>query len=90
MTGSTRRRQSSSRARGDAEPDSDADLLVVMPVRGSRRRQAARIDAALAGIGLPKDIVIVTPGEFERPRDAVGGVVYPAVREGRLLHDRAG
>ena len=79
-----------SRARGDAAPDSDADLLVVMHVRGSRRRQAARMEAALAGIGLPKDIIIVTPGEFERLRHVVGGIVYPAVREGRVLYDRAG
>lgn len=79
-----------SRARGDAAPDSDADLLVVMHVRGSRRRQAARMDAALAGIGLPKDIIIVTPSEFERLRHVVGGIVYPAVREGRVLYDRAG
>lgn len=79
-----------SRARGDAAPDSDADLLVVMHVRGSRRRQAARMEAALAGIGLPKDIIIVTPSEFERLRHVVGGIVYPAVREGRVLYDRAG
>ncbi len=76
-----------SRARGDPSPDSDADLLVVMSVRGSRRRLAARIDLALAGIGMPKDIVIVTPGEFERYRDIVGTVVYPAVREGMVLYD---
>ena len=79
-----------SRARGDAQPDSDADLLVVMKVRGSRRRQAARIDAALAGVGLPKDVIIVTPDEFERLKRVVGGIVYPAAREGRVLYDRAG
>jgi len=76
-----------SRARGDARPDSDADLLVVMKFRGSRRRKASEIDLALAGIGMPKDIVIVTPGEFERHREVVGTVVYPAVREGRVLYD---
>ena len=76
-----------SRARGDPRPDSDADLLVVMKVRGSRRLKAARIDLALAGIGMPKDIVIVTPGEFARYRDVVGTVVYPAVREGMVLYD---
>jgi len=79
-----------SRARGDAAPDSDVDLLVVMRVRGSKRRQAARIDAALAGIGLPKDIIIVTPAEFRRQRQVVGGIIYPAVHEGRVLYDVAG
>jgi predicted nucleotidyltransferase len=79
-----------SRARGDAAPDSDADLLVVMRVRGSRRRQAARLDAALAGVGLPKDIIVVTPAEFDRQKHVVGGIVHPAVQEGRVLYDVAG
>jgi predicted nucleotidyltransferase len=78
-----------SRARGDPRPDSDADLLVVMKVRGSRRLKAARIDLALARIGMPKDIVLVTPDEFRRFRDVVGTVVYPAVREGKVLYDCA-
>jgi len=39
-----------SHARGDAGPDSDADLLVVMAVNGSKRRQAVQIDLALQGI----------------------------------------
>ena len=78
-----------SRARGDPRPDSDADLLVVMRVRGSRRWKASEIDLALAGIGMPKDIVLVTPEEFKRYRDVVGTVVYPAVREGKVLYDCA-
>ena len=78
-----------SRARGDAQPDSDADLLVVMKVRGSRRRKASEIDLALAGIGMPKDVILVTPDEFLRCRDIVGTVVYPAVREGKVLYDCA-
>lgn len=78
-----------SRARGDALPDSDADLLVVMKVRGSRRRKASEIDLALAGIGIPKDVILVTPDEFQRYRDIVGTVVYPAIREGKVLYDSA-
>jgi len=78
-----------SRARGDFQPDSDADLLVVMKVRGSRRRKASEIDLALAGIGMPKDVILVTPDEFRRYRDIAGTVVYPAVREGKVLYDSA-
>lgn len=79
-----------SRARGDPGPDSDADLLVIMRVRGSRRQKAARIYLALAGIGMPKDVVLVTPEEFKRHRDVIGTVVYPAVREGKVLYDCVG
>src|SRR5450830_61090 len=37
-------------ARGAAGPDSDADLLVVMPVKGSKREKAIEIDVELAGM----------------------------------------
>jgi predicted nucleotidyltransferase len=76
-----------SRARGTARPDSDADLLVVMHVSGSRRKMAARLDMALVGVGLPKDIVVVTPEEVERYGDVVGTIIRPALRQGRVLYD---
>jgi len=77
-----------SHARGDAGPDSDADLLVVMRVRGSKRKKAIQIDLKLAGMGLPKDVIVVTPEEVERYRNIVGTVIYPAVREGKVLYER--
>ena len=43
-----------SHARGDAGPDSDVDLLVVMSVDGSRREKAIEIGVALHGIRVPK------------------------------------
>ncbi len=77
-----------SRARGVAGLESDVDLLVVMPVSGSKRRQAALIDLALAGIGLSKDIIVITPEEMERYRDVAGTIVYPALREGKIIYER--
>ena len=76
-------------ARGQAGPDSDVDLLVVMPVYGSKRKAAVEIDLMLAGSGLPKDIIVVTPEEMARTRDVIGTIVYPAVREGKVMYDRA-
>jgi predicted nucleotidyltransferase len=78
-----------SHARGDAGPDSDADLLVVMKVSGSKRRAATRIDLSLLGVDLPVDVIVVTPEEIERYRDIVGTIIYPAVREGKVLYERA-
>jgi excisionase family DNA binding protein len=75
-------------ARGTAGPDSDVDLLVVMPVVGSKREQAVQIHIALAGVGLSKDVVVVTPEEVERFRDVVGTIVHPAITEGRVLYER--
>jgi predicted nucleotidyltransferase len=76
-------------ARGDAGPDSDADLLIVMNAGKNRRLRKIEILSRLAGIGLPKDIVIVTPEELEKYADKIGTIVYPAVREGRILYEKA-
>jgi predicted nucleotidyltransferase len=54
-----------SQARGDARPDSDVDLLVILPRTDHRRRAAARIEAALAGIPLATDIVVATPTDVD-------------------------
>jgi predicted nucleotidyltransferase len=77
-----------SHARGDAEPYSDADILVIMPVKGSRRKKATEIDVALIGVDLPADIIVVTPEEVERNRDAIGGIIRPALTEGKVLYER--
>lgn len=78
-----------SRATGQAAPSSDADLLVVMHCAVSPREQAVEIRKALADLPLAKDIIVVTPEYFTRHRDVVGTVVWPAVREGRPLYERA-
>ncbi len=76
-------------ARGSAGPDSDVDLLVVMEVKESKRRQAMEIDLALSDRAFPLDLIVVTPEEFEKYRDVVGHILYPAVREGKVLYDAA-
>lgn len=75
-----------SRARGTAHPGSDVDLLVVMPFVGSRLRLAVEIRKALRGLGVAKDIVVMTPEEFVARRDIPGTLAYPAAREGQVLH----
>jgi predicted nucleotidyltransferase len=57
-----------SSARGDAGPDSDVDLLVVMPVRGSKREKQLEIRSLLHGIRLAKDIVVSRPEDFVKER----------------------
>jgi predicted nucleotidyltransferase len=78
-----------SHARGEAHPESDVDLMVVMPVDGSRRARQVEIRLALRDIRGAKDIVIVTPEELERYRDVVGTIVEPALREGKVLYAEA-
>jgi predicted nucleotidyltransferase len=77
-----------SHARGEAGPDSDVDLLVVMPISGSRRLLGRDMTMSVAGLGVSNDIVVVSPEELERDRDQIGTVIRPAVREGLVLHER--
>ncbi len=77
-----------SHARGDAGPDSDVDLLVVMPVEGSRREKAVEIGVALQDIRLPKDIIVTTPEAFEARSEIPGTIERLSAREGRVLYAR--
>jgi len=75
-------------ARGNAGPDSDIDLLIVMPVIGSKRDKAIEIGVSLHDIAIPKDLIVVTPQEFEWRKDVVGTIERPAAREGKVLYAR--
>jgi len=77
-----------SHARGEAGPDSDVDLLVVMPVQGSKREKQLEIRALLHGIQLAKDIVVSRPEDFDWRKDIVGTIEYPATKEGKVLYAR--
>lgn len=77
-----------SQARGEADHRSDVDLLVVTRFAGSRRSLMVRMDRALRGLGLARDIVILTPEEFERDKDIPGTIARPAWKEGETLYAR--
>jgi predicted nucleotidyltransferase len=77
-----------SQARGDAGPDSDVDLLVVMEVEGSKRELEVQIGVALHGIRIPKDILVTTPEAFAWRRKYTGTIEHPADTEGKVLYAR--
>lgn len=77
-----------SAARGEMGPNSDVDLLVVKRGKFNRRRLTAKIYAELYGAGAAVDVVIVTPDEVQRYRDAPCMAIFPALREGRVVYGR--
>jgi predicted nucleotidyltransferase len=77
-----------SQARGEAGPDSDVDLLVVMPVEGSITEKRLEIRLALPDLPIPVDVVLTTPEDFAWRRDVVGTIEWPATREGKVLYAR--
>jgi predicted nucleotidyltransferase len=76
-----------SRGRGDATPDSDYDLMVVVAqsnLPGYRRDQLAY--RALMGVGVAKDVLVWTRDEFNRRAHLVASLPATILREGRLLY----
>jgi predicted nucleotidyltransferase len=77
-----------SRAEGRAAPDSDADLLVVMPTTLPFYDRAPAIRDAIWPHDLGLDLLVFTPEEVvpleSDPLSFVGGIL----RTGRVLHQR--
>ncbi|MBP7583402.1 MAG: nucleotidyltransferase domain-containing protein [Spirochaetes bacterium] len=76
-----------STARGTADSKSDIDLLVICPLSGKRRDLVVEMDRTLAGLGIARDIIILTPEEFERDKHIPGTVARPAWKEGKVLYE---
>ena len=78
-----------SQARGTADDRSDVDLLVVCQVTGRKRDLMVAMDRALGGLGIARDVIVLTPEEYERDRKIPGTVARPASLEGKVLYDGA-
>lgn len=74
--------------RGEARPDSDLDLLVVLPQVENKRHATVEILRALNGLPVSKDVVVTTPEEIALRGDVIGQVLRPALREGRVVYER--
>jgi uncharacterized protein len=79
-----------SRARGDARPDSDFDLLVVQESDQPRHARSGPIYTALADVAVEVEVMVYTPAEAEEWREVPQAFVTTAIREGKVLYERAG
>jgi type I restriction enzyme S subunit len=76
-----------SAARGEMGPDSDLDLMVVKACEDPREVEGV-LYRRLIGVGVPKDILVVTPAHLEKHKDTIGYIYRPALREGRVIYAR--
>lgn len=76
-----------SSARGDTDPDSDYDLLLVVsdtaPLEHRRSRLAYRV---LWGTGAAADVLVWTRSAFDSRLHLPASLPATVVREGKLLH----
>ena len=78
-----------SQATGQATPESDIDLLVVLPTVTSGRRAAIAMGRSLADLPIGKDIIVTTPEEIARRGDIVGTVLHQALTDGCAIYEQA-
>ena len=77
-----------SQAREDARPDSDIDLLVVMPDDTNRRKASIDMLVALAKMPMPKDVIVTTPHEIATRGHLKATILNVAIAEGREIYAR--
>ena len=75
-----------SAARGEMVPDSDLDVLVIMPEDIHRRHTAQRIYRNMIGLEFATDIVVATESDLLKYGDNFSLVYYPALREGKEIY----
>jgi predicted nucleotidyltransferase len=76
-----------SKARGDAEPDSDYDLMLIVPDDAPPERRRSRLAyQVLRGTGRAADVLVWTRTSFESRLRVRASLPATVVSEGRLLH----
>jgi len=76
-----------SKARGDDGPDSDWDVLVVVPDDASGERRRGRLGyEALWGMDTAVDVVVMARRAFDARRRLKASLPGTVLREGRLLY----
>jgi uncharacterized protein len=79
-----------SQARGDARPDSDIDLLLVVPSTEQPTHRLAQLAYhAAAPHSLDLDILVMSRDEFEWRSRALASLPATVLREGRILYAAA-
>lgn len=77
-----------SRAKGEAQPDSDWDFLVIVdrkPERSLRLHLETRIGVRLVLARMPADVLILSEEEFASQKEDKGYIAYYAARESIVL-----
>lgn len=78
-----------SQTRGDAQSDSDLDLLVIEPAVSDRLAEMVRLSTLLGRNLIPADVVVLSSEHFEHQSAVPNTLAWRAKREGReyvLVH----
>jgi len=73
-------------AQDKANPESDIDVLVVMPEGVHCRRTAQLLYRQIRGVGVAFDILVATPSILEKHKDNIGLIYRTVLQEGREIY----
>jgi len=74
-------------ARGDADADSDLDLMVIKRRVANKAEEMTRLRRAIGSIGVGVDVLVYSEREVRRRGRVPGTVIYWALREGKVLYE---
>ena len=72
--------------RDNANPESDIDVLVVMPDDVHCRRTAQLLYRQIRGLGVPFDVLVSTPSTLEKHKDNIGLIYRTVLKEGKEIY----
>lgn len=75
-----------SAARGEMGPDSDIDIMVVMPDGTHRLNTTRHLYRHIVGLGFPVDIVVATPSLLEQHKNNIGLIYRTVLAEGKIVY----
>ena len=78
-----------SAAKGEMTGDGDIDLLALESDPADPRKKSIRIGDALRGLGVPIDVIVMSQERYEETHNVIGGIAYPAHKEGRVIFEAA-
>lgn len=80
-----------SAARGELQPDSDLDVMVIVPHLSQDLNEVTRAYRAIAAIKerQPVDVLVFSRQDMEEWRGVIGHVINDALTEGRIIYDSA-
>ena len=73
-------------ATGKVGPNSDIDVLVVMPEGTHRRQTAQHLYRQIRGLGVPFDILVATPEDLEKHQNNIGLIYQTVLKEGKGIY----
>ncbi len=75
-------------AYGIPHKESDIDILVIMETDCPRHKQSVALYRALAGLLIPKDLLVYTPEEVAEWKDVPQAFITQIVKKGVILYDK--